>query len=60
MSEQLVRTGIAFPSGTLKKIDEQRGRYYSRNRYMLKIIEEYLSETEQKQAQALGAANKKE
>jgi hypothetical protein len=38
----LVHTGIYFPRETLKKLDERRGRYISRNKYMMKIIEEHL------------------
>ena len=36
------RSGIVFPKETIRKLDERKG-YYSRNRYMLKIIEEYLN-----------------
>jgi metal-responsive CopG/Arc/MetJ family transcriptional regulator len=44
--QQLVHTGIVFPSEIIKKLDERKGRYISRNKYMLKIIEEYLNENE--------------
>ena len=39
----MVHLGLYFPKDILKKIDERRGRYYSRNRYFLKLIEEYLN-----------------
>jgi hypothetical protein len=53
-NETLVHTGIAFPRETLKRLDERRGRYISRNKYMLKIIEEHLmNENETKNLEGL-------
>jgi hypothetical protein len=40
--QQLVHTGIVFPSETLKKLDERKGRYISRNKYLLMLVEEHL------------------
>jgi hypothetical protein len=40
-----VHTGIVFPRETLKKLDKYRG-YYSRNRYMLKIVDDFLARQE--------------
>ena len=34
--------GIAFPHETMKKLDERRGRYMTRNMYLLRIVEDYL------------------
>ena len=45
MGQDSVYTGILFPRETLKKLDKHRG-YYSRNRYMLKIVEEFLAKQE--------------
>ena len=39
----MVHVGIYFPKDTIKRVDERRGRYYSRNKYFLKVIEEYLN-----------------
>jgi hypothetical protein len=43
--------GIVFPKETVKKIDERKGRYYSRNKYLLKIVEEHLNDNELKNVQ---------
>ena len=40
-----VHTGILFPRETLNKLDKHRG-YYSRNRYLLKIVDEFLAKQE--------------
>ena len=39
--------GIRFPKETIDKIDELKG-YHSRNRYILKMVEEYLTAQESK------------
>ena len=49
MSDQnLVHLGLLFPKETVNKIDERKGQYYSRNKYLLKIVEEHLNENENK------------
>ena len=40
----VVHVGVVFPKETVKKIDERKGRYYSRTKYLLKIVEEHLNE----------------
>jgi metal-responsive CopG/Arc/MetJ family transcriptional regulator len=45
-NENMSHIGIYFPKDILKRIDERRGRYYSRNRYFLKIAEEHLAKFE--------------
>jgi hypothetical protein len=50
-NENMVHVGIYFPKDTLKRIDERRGRYYSRNKYFLKIAEEHLNDIELKNLQ---------
>lgn len=45
MMQDSVYSGIRFPKETLKKLDRHKG-YYSRNRFLLKITEEYLTELE--------------
>lgn len=42
-NENKTHVGLYFPRETLKRIDERRGRYYSRNMYFLKIAEEHLA-----------------
>ena len=44
----MVNLGLLFPKETVRKLDQSKG-YYSRNKYVLKIVEEYLNETEQGQ-----------
>jgi len=45
-NDNLVHLGIVFPKETIKRLDERKGKYYSRNKYLLKIVEEYLNENE--------------
>jgi hypothetical protein len=37
-----------FPRKFLQRLDEAKGPYYSRNKYILKILEEHLNENELK------------
>jgi hypothetical protein len=39
-NENMIRTGLYLPKDALKRIDERKGRYYSRNKYVLKVLEE--------------------
>jgi hypothetical protein len=39
--------GLHVPAEVIKKIDECKGKYYSRNKYVLKIIEEFLDGKQQ-------------
>jgi metal-responsive CopG/Arc/MetJ family transcriptional regulator len=43
-NENMVHVGIYFPKETLKKVDERKGKYYSRNKYFLKIVEKHLND----------------
>jgi hypothetical protein len=38
--------GLMFPRKFLQRLDEAKGPYYSRNKYILKILEEHLNENE--------------
>jgi hypothetical protein len=38
--------GLVWPGETVKRIDTRRGKYYSRNRFILKCVEEHLDEIE--------------
>lgn len=40
-----VNLGIRFPRATLNKLEKYKG-YHSRNRYLLKIVDEYLASQE--------------
>lgn len=40
-----VNLGVRFPKETLKKIDRHKG-YHSRNRYLCKIVDEYIDRLE--------------
>jgi hypothetical protein len=44
----VVPFGLIFPRATLERVDKRKGRYMSRNKYILKIVEEHLNEEEQK------------
>jgi metal-responsive CopG/Arc/MetJ family transcriptional regulator len=39
--------GLYVPREFLKRLDAEKGPYYSRNKYVLKILEQYLNENEQ-------------
>ena len=45
MSQDSIYTGILFPRETLNRLDKHKG-YYSRNKFLLKIAEEYLAKLE--------------
>jgi hypothetical protein len=51
--QDLLHSGITFPRQTLKKLDQLRGPYLSRNKFMLKIIEEYLKEQEEQKGKGV-------
>jgi metal-responsive CopG/Arc/MetJ family transcriptional regulator len=40
-----VEFGVGFPMETVRLLDERKG-YYSRNKFILKIVEEYLHDKE--------------
>jgi hypothetical protein len=40
---EYAHVGIYFPKDTLKAIDERRGRYNSRNRFLLRIVDDFLA-----------------
>ena len=45
MSEQsLAHFGLTFPLEFVKRLDKAKGPYYSRNKFILKILEEHLNE----------------
>src|SRR3712207_1968368 len=43
-NEVMIRARVYLPKETLRQIDERRGRYYSRNKYLLKVLEEHWNE----------------
>jgi metal-responsive CopG/Arc/MetJ family transcriptional regulator len=40
--KELTRFGVYFPRDTVQRLDELKG-YHSRNKFMQKIVEEYLN-----------------
>jgi metal-responsive CopG/Arc/MetJ family transcriptional regulator len=47
MNNNKVQFGVTFPRDLLARIDNAKGKYLSRNKYILKILEESLDEKEQ-------------
>jgi metal-responsive CopG/Arc/MetJ family transcriptional regulator len=47
MDKKLVQFGVTFPRDLLARIDNAKGKYLSRNKYILKILEESLDEKEE-------------
>lgn len=47
MNKNLVQFGVTFPRDLLARIDSAKGKYLSRNKYILKILEESLDEKDQ-------------
>lgn len=45
-NENLAHFGLTFPKELVRRIDVAKGKYLSRNKYILKIIEEHLNENE--------------
>jgi hypothetical protein len=41
-NDEIANIGLHVPVEVIKRIDERKGKYYSRNRYVLKILEEFL------------------
>jgi gamma-glutamylcyclotransferase (GGCT)/AIG2-like uncharacterized protein YtfP len=41
---EIYHLGLHVPGEVIKRIDELKGKYYSRNKYVLKIIDEFLDE----------------
>ena len=39
-------SGIVFPDEVLRKLDDRKGKYLSRNKYLLQIVEDHLNEIE--------------
>jgi hypothetical protein len=54
---QPVNLGVRFPRETLDKLDKYKG-YHSRNKYLLKIVDEHISRLERVE-EASGVADKK-
>jgi metal-responsive CopG/Arc/MetJ family transcriptional regulator len=44
--ENIARFGVIFPKETLEKVEKHKGRYMSRNRYIVRAVEHYLTEQE--------------
>jgi hypothetical protein len=40
--------GLVWPGEFVKRIDERKGKYYSRNKFILKCVEEHLDEIEER------------
>jgi hypothetical protein len=45
----VVHLGVVWPKEIVDKIHARKGKYISRNQYLLKIIEEHLDDNEQQQ-----------
>jgi metal-responsive CopG/Arc/MetJ family transcriptional regulator len=49
--EEFTHFGLYAPKEFLRRLDTAKGPYYSRNKYIIKIVEEHLNETELKNLQ---------
>jgi metal-responsive CopG/Arc/MetJ family transcriptional regulator len=52
-----VNLGVRFPRETLNKLDQYKG-YHSRNRFLVKIVDEYLASQEEELAQAIASGER--
>ena len=43
-TQEIARFSVLFPKGTLEKVEKHKGRYISRNKYILRAGEQYLEE----------------
>jgi hypothetical protein len=46
-NEAMIRYAFYIPKNSIKEIDQRRGRYMSRNKYLMKILEEHWTEEDQ-------------
>ena len=53
-----VNLGVRFPRETLNKLDQYKG-YHSRNRFLVKIVDEYLASQEKELAQPIASGERK-
>lgn len=53
-NENLAHFGLTFPKELVRRIDVAKGKYLSRNKYILKILEEHLNENERDAARLRG------
>jgi metal-responsive CopG/Arc/MetJ family transcriptional regulator len=47
--KQLHEFGIAVPRRTLEKFDQLKGKYLSRNMFILKVLDEFIARQEQQE-----------
>jgi metal-responsive CopG/Arc/MetJ family transcriptional regulator len=47
-TQEIARFSVLFPKGTLEKLEKHKGRYISRNKYILRAVEQYLNNEENK------------
>jgi hypothetical protein len=47
--QQIARFSVLFPKNTLEKVVKHKGPYISRNKYILRAVEQYLHNEQQKQ-----------
>jgi hypothetical protein len=57
-AQELARFGVTFPREFVKRLDTAKGPYYSRNKFILKILEEHLNENEQEKSTQLSEGNR--
>jgi hypothetical protein len=50
----VIHLGVVWPKEIVDRINTRKGKYISRNQYLLKIIEEHLDDNEQQQQLAQG------
>jgi hypothetical protein len=49
--------GVCWPEETVQKIDRVKGRYLSRTKYILKVLEEHLNDIENNKENGLQGAS---
>ena len=52
-----VNFGVRFPQETVNKLNQYKG-YHSRNRFLMKIVDEYLASQEKELAQAIASGER--
>ena len=52
-STNKMHMALWFPKETIDRIDKHKGSYYSRNKYVLKVIEEHLKKVNNEQEAVL-------
>jgi metal-responsive CopG/Arc/MetJ family transcriptional regulator len=60
MDNSLVQFGVTVPREFLKRLDNAKGPYFSRNKFILKLLEERLNENEGKNLQGASLVGRPE